>query len=358
MLEDALNILRKIDERGYESYIVGGYVRDRLLGIDSTDFDICTSAEINDIKDLFDNALIDERFGSLKVYINDNKYEITSFRKDIEYLDNRRPSKIEHVISLSDDLLRRDFTINTICMDKNENIIDLMDGKKDLEDKIIRTVGSVDKKLEEDSLRILRAIRFATTLNFKIDDDLSTGIIKYSKNLSSLSFERRKYELEKIFESPNYLYGIKMLNEHGLLEYLGIEIESIIKTDLIGMWAQIKYDDRYPISKKDKKTIDEIREIINYKKIDNITVYYYSKKSNYIASDILKIDRKTVDNLIDSLQIKSRSDIVLSISDISIILNKKIEEIKDLYNSIEKKIVLNELKNDKDEIINYIKRGE
>ena len=358
MLEDALNILRKIDERGFESYIVGGFVRDKLLGIYSNDFDICTSAKIDDIKDLFDDVEIDERYGALKVYINNNKYEITSYRKDLMYIDNRRPSKIEYVDSLKEDLLRRDFTINTICMDKNENIIDLLGGKKDLEDRIIRTVGSVDKKLEEDALRILRAIRFATCLNLSIDDELSTGIMKYSKNLLNLSFERKKYELDRIFESINYLYGLKLLSDHNLFEYLNIKVDKVIKTDLVGMWAQTDFDDRYPINKKDRMIINDIRKILSGMEINNSTVYYYSKEANYMAADILKIDRKTVDNLIDSLQIKSRSDIVLSISDISSILNKNIEEIKDLYNSIERKIVQNELKNDKEEIINYIKRGE
>ena len=358
MLNDALKILEMINKKGYEAYIVGGYVRDRLLNIDSNDFDICTNAKVDNIKDLFDEYEIEERFGSIKVYINNNKYEITTYRKDLTYLDNRRPSKIEYVDNLKDDLLRRDFTINTICMDKDKNIIDLYCGKKDLDKKIIRVIGDTDNKIKEDSLRILRAIRFSTCLGFNIDDELDHSIKKYSNRIKELSFERKKYELDKILESDNYIRGIELLKGYNLLDNLDIKINNINKTDLIGMWAQIDFDDRYPFTKKERRIIDNIRKIVSNNVINSFTVYNYTKEENLIASDILKIERKTVDKLLNNIQIHNKNDIALSIDDVSNILKCSIMDVKDVYKEIESKIILNELKNNKDDIIKYIKRGE
>ena len=127
--------------------------------------------------------VIEEKYGSTKLNYKNYYFDITTFRRDIVYKDNRRPSKIEYVDDISEDLERRDFTINTMCMDKDGNIIDLFNAKKDINDKVIRTVSDADKKIKEDSLRILRAIRFATILNFRIDKDLEKAIIKNIKNI-------------------------------------------------------------------------------------------------------------------------------------------------------------------------------
>ena len=171
MLNNALKLLKEIDDNGFVSYIVGGFVRDYLLGIESNDIDICTNATPKDIKEIFkDNCLPSEDYGSVTVVIKNINYEITTFRKDIGYNDNRHPSEIKYIDSLEEDLLRRDFTINTICMDKDGKIVDHLNGIEDLKKRIIRSVGNADKKFSEDALRILRAIRFATILDFKLDD--------------------------------------------------------------------------------------------------------------------------------------------------------------------------------------------
>lgn len=256
MNNDVKYILTSLNDNGYEAYIVGGYVRDYLLNIKSDDYDICTSAKEDDLKKLFN--IVECNYGSCKINYNDKIYEVTTFRKDINYLNNRKPEKIEYVDNLSEDLQRRDFTINTICMDKEGNIIDLLDGKKDIDNKIIKVVGDTDLKIKEDALRILRAVRFATTLNFRLDDDLYKAIKKYGYLVKNLSFYRKRQELDKIFLSDNIDYGIQLLKELGLDEYLEIKLD-FKKTDLLGIWAQIN-NMNYPFTKNEMNIINEYRK--------------------------------------------------------------------------------------------------
>jgi tRNA nucleotidyltransferase/poly(A) polymerase len=154
--------------------------------------------------DIFDyEGVSDVKYGSVKVIYKNYKFDVTTFRKDIKYEDNRKPIKIKYINDLKKDLLRRDFTINTICIDKDENIIDMLGAKSDLDNKIIRTVGNPRYRLMEDSLRILRAIRFASILDFDIDKKTRNYIIKYGYLLRKLSSSRKKEELSKIFSSVN-----------------------------------------------------------------------------------------------------------------------------------------------------------
>jgi len=172
MNETALKILKKINSNGFVSYLVGGYPRDLYLGKESIDYDICTNATPKELKEIFGESVLPaEQYGSVTLMYHNTRFEITTFRKDIKYINNRKPVEIEYVDNLLDDLKRRDFTMNTMCIDSNGNLIDLLNGKEDINDRIIRTVGNAELKIYEDSLRIHRAIRFATILNFKLDDD-------------------------------------------------------------------------------------------------------------------------------------------------------------------------------------------
>lgn len=253
---DVKDILIILNKNGYEAYIVGGFVRDYLLNINSNDYDICTSAKEENLKKIFN--IIECNYGSCKINYNDKIYEITTFRRDINYLNNRKPEKIEYVDTLYEDLQRRDFTINTICMDKDNNIIDLLHGKKEIKNRIIKVVGDTDKKISEDALRILRAVRFATTLNFNLDDDLYIAIKKYGYLVKNLSFYRKRQELDKIFTSSNIDYGIQLLKELGLDKYLEISLD-FKKTDLLGIWAQIN-NMNYPFTKNERKIINEYQK--------------------------------------------------------------------------------------------------
>lgn len=160
----ALLALRKLHENNKEAYIVGGAVRDILMHKKPHDFDIATSSTPEETLKIFSEFKTYEtgiKYGTITVIIESMPIEITTFRTDGEYLNNRQPEKIKFSKNLKDDLLRRDFTINALCYSPKSGLIDLFGGKKDIEDRIIRTVGDPDKRFNEDALRILRALRFS-----------------------------------------------------------------------------------------------------------------------------------------------------------------------------------------------------
>ena len=191
MYELALLLLKKINDLGYVAYIVGGYPRDKYLNIESFDIDICTNMKPDMLKEYF-NVTRDNGYGSV---IIDNKFEVTTFRRDT--YDNSRYPKIEYVNSLEEDLERRDFIINTLCIDYKGNYIDKLDAIKDIENKIIRTVKNSNNSFKEDPLRIVRALRFKIDLNFKLNSDIINSINEFSYLLDTISKNRLEKEIEK-----------------------------------------------------------------------------------------------------------------------------------------------------------------
>ncbi len=196
MFEVAIKILKEIESTGYSAYIVGGYVRDSIIGYKNDDIDITTSAKPETIKNMYEVVEDNSNFGSLKIKKDNFIFEITTFRKDI-YESTRFP-KIEYTDSLYEDLKRRDFTINTICIDSDEAIIDLMGGIEDIEKRLIRCVKNADTSLKEDPLRILRAIRFMGYLDFNLDKKLEESIINNKDLVKTLSNKRINSELSKM----------------------------------------------------------------------------------------------------------------------------------------------------------------
>lgn len=192
MYQESLEILKKINELGYEGYIIGGYSRDKYLNIENTDIDICTNMLPSIIKDNF-NVTKDNGYGSL---IIDDKFEITTYRKDI-YMNSRFP-EIEYVNSLEEDIKRRDFTINTLCIDLNGNYVDKLNAINDLNNKIIKTVKYADISFKEDPLRIIRALRFKIDLDFELDNDIIESIKLNKELLKTISKTRIEKELTKI----------------------------------------------------------------------------------------------------------------------------------------------------------------
>ena len=240
MPKEIEEVLEKILNNGFEAFIVGGFVRDYLLNKKTNDIDIATNALPKDLVTIFGPSRKNDIYGSYHLSISSYNIDITTYRKE-EYKDNEL--YITYSDNLINDSLRRDFTINTLCIDVDGNMIDMLNGKKDIDNKIIRVVGNTNKKLSEDALRILRAVRFATTLNFKLDSKLEEGIKKYGYLVKDLSYDRKKSELDKIFASPNFDYGIKLIQELGLEVPLEINTYNLKQTTyLVGVWAQINTD--------------------------------------------------------------------------------------------------------------------
>ena len=358
MLNAALKFLETIENNGFKAYIVGGFVRDYILGIKSNDIDICTNATPSEIRKIFkNNCLPKQEYGSVVVIIKNIRFEVTTFRKEITYKDNRKPIEFLYIDNLEEDILRRDFTINTLCMDKNKKIIDLLDGKKDILKREINTVGDSYLKLKEDSLRILRAVRFATVLNFKLSKEVKQAIFDTKYLLKTLSYERKKEELNKIFGSIHVKYGVKLLIELGLDKELELNNLKNIRNfdDMMGIWTLLNVDTIYPFSKNEKSIMKNIREAIDKDNINPLVLYKYGLYVNSIAGSIKGYDKKQIAYVYENLPIKDISDIKISTNEIMQLLSVPPGKyIKNILKDIENSILLNKLENNSDIIKEYL----
>lgn len=358
MLNTALKLLKKIEERGFKAYIVGGFVRDFLLGRESLDIDITTNATPMDIKQIFNDIFIPKvEYGSVTVFYHNIRFEITTFRRELTYLNNRKPINFEYINDLKEDLQRRDFIINTICMDSNGQVIDLLNGKSDLEKKEINTVGNSYNKFNEDSLRILRAIRFATILDFRLSDEVKEAIKMTKNHLINLSYQRKRDELDKIFSSSNAKYGVSLLRELALDKELEIYNLSDIKldVDIIGTWASLNVSDKYPFSKNEKELIKKIREAFNKNNLDNSVLYQYGLYVNSIAGSLKGIDKKKITNKYEQLPITNKKDIAITSKEIMDVLDRDGGEyLKNIYNDLTSLILSGKIENNKETLKSYI----
>lgn len=361
MLDVALKLLKELTSKSYKAYIVGGFVRDYILGVESNDIDITTNATPKEIKEIFnDSCLPNEDYGSVIVNMKGVKFEITTFRKEIEYENNRKPIEIKYIDDLYPDLLRRDFVINTICIDENGEILDLLGGQEDINNKIIRCVGDSYTKFNEDSLRILRAIRFATILDFELDEDVVEAIKKTKDNVRNLSYQRKKSELDKIFSSPNRDKGIKLLLSFGLEEELELpNLESVLNSHAnssISIWSILNASN-YPFSKNEQELINDINKALKHNNLDPVILYNYGLYVNSCAGEIKGIDLKKITEMYNELVIKSRNEIDIDSDDIMNLLNKKPGKyLTDIYKDIEKEILYRRLVNEKSSICKYIEK--
>lgn len=350
------NILKKIENEGYEAYIVGGFVRDKLLKGYSYDVDICTNALPMNLKKIFSISQNGNGYGGYNLKIKKYNIDITTYRKEKKY-NNRRPVEVEYINNLFEDIKRRDFTINALCMDKNDNIIDLLGGKKDLDNHLIKVIGNAEEKFKEDPLRMLRAIRFATILDFDIEETTFNGICNNSGLVASLSSERIKEELTKILSSHNVNRGLELLSKTGIDKAIGLSYNKVVFTsDILGMWAQIEVK-KVNFSKTEKDSISQIRNLLRIGKIDNFELFNYGLYLCLVAGEILDIDHQTVNKRYKSLPIKSMKDVDINGSEIIKLL--KIEPgklISEIMSDVKIEILNKRLKNRKHEIKKYILR--
>ena len=235
--QEVKNILAKLSKAGYEAYVVGGCVRDLLLEKEPTDWDITTNAKPEEIQGLFSDTVYENSFGTVAVKTGSNDptlalIEVTPYRIEGKYTDKRHPDEVRFAEKLEDDLSRRDFTVNALALKPTTynlqpttyEIIDLFDGQKDLNKKVIRTVGNPKERFGEDALRLLRAVRFSAVLGFEIEKETLTAVKENSEWLRAISKERIRDEFVKIIESDSAYEGILLLEETGLLKYMVPEL--------------------------------------------------------------------------------------------------------------------------------------
>ncbi len=234
-----LLVMKELEKSSFEAYLVGGCVRDLLLGLTPKDWDIATNAQPKNIRHLFPDSVYENKFGTVGVKIrgeavDNNKIttivEITTYRIESKYSDKRHPDEVKFAKTLREDLSRRDFTINAIALkvvkNKEVEIVDLYSGQKDLKNKLIRAVGDANERFGEDALRIMRAIRFSVVFGFAIEEKTLSAIRKNAENLKHISPERIRDEFVKIILSPAPAKGIELLQEAGILKIILPEIEN------------------------------------------------------------------------------------------------------------------------------------
>lgn len=222
------NILNKLEKKGFSAYIVGGCVRDTVIGREPFDYDITTDALPEEILEIFkeyQTIEVGKKFGTIVVVQYDGIVEVTTFRTDGEYVDGRRPEEVYFSKDLREDLSRRDFTINTLAYNKEKGLIDYFNGIKDIDERIIKTVGNPEERFKEDYLRILRGVRFATQLEFKMEENTYEASKYYAEKLVNISKERIREELFKILLSKKPSYGIRLLKDLNIMSIILPELE-------------------------------------------------------------------------------------------------------------------------------------
>ncbi len=224
MIKGAEYIIETLNKNGFQAYLVGGCVRDMLMDVTPEDYDITTDALPEDIIKLFKKTfLTGKKHGTVTVRVNSENFEVTTFRIDGKYINNRKPENVIFTNKLKEDIKRRDFTINSIACSPADGYIDYYDGINDIKNKIIRTVLNPYERFSEDALRILRGIRFSVKLGFEIEENTFKAMGELSYLIKNISAERVTCELDKMF-SYNPYKSVSLLNELGILSLFGIQV--------------------------------------------------------------------------------------------------------------------------------------
>lgn len=359
-LEKGLEVLKLIEEQGFKAYIIGGSVRDHLLGQVSHDVDICTNASIDDLSKIFTNITLNgSKYLSVTVNYDCYDFEITHFRKDISYINHRHPV-VEEVSDISEDLKRRDFTVNAIAMSKEGNYIDMFDGQTDLENELLRAIGDPNIRFEEDVLRILRACYFASKLNFDVEDNTLKGMIANKKYLCELS-NQRLFDLSIKIIYAKYDKGLKIIRDNNLFEYcpiykklFDIANKAYSLEELFALYYQ-KYRE-YPVEfpQMYRNLVIGVDEIIS-SNFSNYTMYknqiYFNTAFN--VAKVLKINANEQVVKFYNLPIKEDSELAVSKYEISKYFSGRNISlaIKDIINDI----LDYKIENNKEAILNKIK---
>lgn len=394
--KDVCFIIECIEKNGFEGFVVGGCVRDYILSDNAKDWDITTNALPQQIKNIFAHTVdTGIKHGTVTVVLNSQNYEITTYRIDGEYIDNRHPETVIFTTKIEEDLSRRDFTMNAIAYSKSKGYIDPFFGIQDIQKKIIKGVGDPDIRFKEDALRMMRGIRFSAQLGFEIEKDTFNAIQNNKELIKNISVERIREEFLKLINSE-HIEKIYLLKDSGLLYYILPEIDNIFQNfkknililkflekdlRLPYLLSHLDEDTGVDILKRfkfDNKTINEIKIILryfNYKFIDNITETRKNmseinptifKKIISIKFAISRIENnlvecKKLDNIYDEIdsvikkgQCYSLKDLAINGNDLKQLGIKNGKQIGELLKFSLSIVLENPEKNDKDVILKIL----
>lgn len=383
-----LDILHKIQDAGFEAFVVGGFVRDMLLGKESSDYDITCSAEPNDIERIFESfvtSTIGKRHGTIGVLYQAIWFEITSYRSDSSYSDYRRPDQVKFVKSLNEDLVRRDFTINALAINSDGELIDIIDGYNDIQQKIIRCVGDPKLRFQEDALRILRALRLASTLNFQIEENTALSIHSQSELILKIAIERVVIEFQKILQAKNC--SPILIKYHDVFAQFLPEIDTLSYED-INCIDQCQSNEQKMCLLYARVTIEKATLSLKKLRYSNVFIQsvlderahlyqiahtdYELKKWLSISSANRVYDVLGLQNLLGLnqealkqeglIQKMIKNDVCIHLKQLTVkgqdIINcgYKGSQIGEILNQILDKVMKNELSNEKDAILSYVKK--
>lgn len=395
VFEDAKWIIEALENQGHHAYFVGGSVRDYLMDKHISDVDITTSALPEEVESIFDKTLpIGKEHGTIIVLGSGQQFEVTTFRKDGDYVDHRRPTSVQFVTDLYEDVARRDFTMNAIAMDKSYQLHDYFNGLKDINNKIIKAVGTPIDRMEEDALRIMRGVRFQAQTGFNIDDETKEAMSQSAHLLDKIAIERIVVELKKMI-SGNYVYHIiQTMKDMAIFKYIpffkNINLETIFipQHSNFELWIaslcyiyhlELSSLNHLKISNKEKHEIISYYNLFNEFENRNISkvemtsmIYNYgNNKVNKVIQFIYENNQSLniqfhptimntilVNEIYDKLPIYDKSD--LSING-QIIMNEFNKNggpwIKDILNKVEQAVILNKVNNTQNELIEWVREN-
>lgn len=324
--KDVRKILNELNKNGYESYVVGGCVRDTLLGKIPKDWDICTNAEPKEVLRVFNNYRVIEtglQHGTVTVVVNGEGYEITTYRIDGDYSDGRHPNSVSFTRNLGDDLLRRDLTINALAYNEIEGIVDLYEGIEDLKKGNIKCVGNAKDRFTEDALRILRTLRFASVLGFKIDVETEKAVLEMYPTLDKISKERINVELCKILQGKG---AVSILRKYKDVFFFIIpELRELYGFNqnnpyhIYDVWEHtlhvIENTDRGNLKLRLSALFHDIGKPLVYTEENGIGHFFkHSVESSKICEKILKDLRFSNDIIFDVCTVVENHDMTLTLS--------------------------------------------
>ncbi len=395
VFEDAKWIIETLERNGHQAYFVGGSVRDYLMEKEISDVDITTSALPDEVEQLFDKTLpIGKEHGTMIVMGENQQYEVTTFRKDGDYVDHRRPTSVQFVTDLYEDVARRDFTMNAIAMDKSYQLHDYFNGLNDIQSKIIKAVGTPIDRMEEDALRIMRGVRFQAQTGFALDHDTKDAMHQTAHSLSAIAIERIVVELKKMIQGQ-YIHDTKK-TAHELEIFKYIPFFKEINQTSIFMPEHAHFDlwvaalcylyeldltslNSLKISNQEKRDISSYVQLLitlsenNISKQDMIHLIYtyhrdkmkeiihfiseHNAQLNISIHPTIMNDR-VIDEIYDKLPIYDKSELQINGQILMATFNKKGGPwIKDILNKVEQAVINLKVDNTENDLIEWVREN-
>lgn len=370
----AIKVINVLQDNGYEAYIVGGAVRDHILGVPTTDIDITTNAKPYQVAKLFKTVPTGIKYGTVTVLYGSDSFEVTTYRIDGEYQDARHPEEVSFIATVEDDVKRRDFTINGMLMNDKREIIDYVGGKEDLRNKLIKTIDEPFQRFDEDALRMMRAFYFQAKLGFQIDRNARDAITSLRRKLNDVANERILVELIKMFKGPYLKRAIQSMvttQVHEILPGLNKGLEFALTLDempyvdaffTMAFALHGSVPKEWTFSNKHRHRYEMGSYLANQPQpYDPYTLYTYGLDLCLLGNRVAHMLGKTknfkhqIEESFKNLPIQSDLDLKLRANEMIQITQKKAGAwVKQIQTDMVKEVLNGRIKNDKNELEAYL----